>query len=116
MCTRLSLSPEIQGNTEDDSFLEVAATSLLANETRGRGIYSTPEVTEAEKHCKTFKSKKDGKNYKVLLQNRINPKNRKHCQRDNVWLVYVPEDSNNVQTRALVQESVRPYGLLLKQV
>lgn len=107
---------EIQGNTEDDSFLEVAATSLLANETRGRGIYSTPEVTEAEKHCKTFKSKKDGKNYKVLLQNRINPKNRKHCQRDNVWLVYVPEDSNNVQTRALVQESVRPYGLLLKQV
>lgn len=103
-------------NHGEDSFLEAAAQSLVTDDKKlGRGIYSTPDVNLAEKYCKTFKSKKDGKKYKVLLQNRINPKNRKTCQRENVWLVYVPEKCSDVQTRALVQESVRPYGLLLKQ-
>lgn len=101
---------------EDDGFLKEAAQSLVDPKTLGRGIYSTPDVHIAEKHCKTFKSQTDGKTYKVLLQNRINPKRRRDCQRDRVWVVYVPEDHNDVQTRALVQESVRPYGLLLKLV
>lgn len=100
---------------EDDGFLEEAAQSLVDPPTWGRGVYSTPDVLLAEKHCKTFKSKSDGRTYKVLLQNRISPEHRRVCQRDRVWVVYVPEDHSQLQTRALVQESVRPYGLLIKQ-
>nr|XP_046273849.1 uncharacterized protein LOC124074708 [Scatophagus argus] len=97
------------------SFLEAAASSLVAGGTRGRGVYSTPQINLAEKYCKYFKSKVDGKKYKVILQNRINPGKRTKCQRDDIWLVYIPEDYNDVQVRAVVQESIRPYGLLLKQ-
>ncbi|KAF3833650.1 hypothetical protein F7725_024854 [Dissostichus mawsoni] len=44
----------------------------------GRGIYSTPDihVAEKEQYAVTFKSKKTGKSYKVILQNRINPERR----------------------------------------
>lgn len=100
----------------DPSFLDEAAQSLVQNKTLGRGIFSTPDLLLAEKHCRTFKSKADGRTYKVLLQNRINPVHRKDCLRDRVWVVYVPEDYTQVQTRALVQDSIRPYGLLLKPV
>ncbi|XP_055368776.1 uncharacterized protein LOC114866146 [Betta splendens] len=102
--------------SDEPQFGQVAAASLLAGETRGRGVYSTPDIKEAEKYCKVFESKVDGKKYKVVLQNRIKPQNRKKCQRENVWLVYVPENSTDIQARAVVQESIRPYGLLLKQV
>lgn len=98
----------------DPSFLEEAAQLLMDPQPAGRGIYSTPDVHLAEKHCKTFKSKSDGRNYKVLLQTRINPSLRRDCRRNRVWVVYVPQDQTEVQTRALVQQSVRPYGLLLK--
>ncbi|XP_008302379.1 uncharacterized protein LOC103374120 [Stegastes partitus] len=104
-----------EGNPKDEpAFLDAAAAAVVAEGTRGRGAYSTPDIKMAEKHCKTFKSKVDGKTYKVVLQNRINPDKRVKCQRDNVWLVYVPEECNDVQKRAIVQESIRPYGLLLK--
>lgn len=99
----------------ETAFLEAAATALVKGETRGRGVYSTPDVKLAEKYCRKFKSKVDGKTYKVLLQNRINPKKRVKCQREDVWVVYVPEGSSDVQTRVVVQESIRPYGLLLQQ-
>ncbi|XP_020511093.1 uncharacterized protein [Labrus bergylta] len=105
-----------ENTTDDPQFLDAAAASLVQGETKGRGVYSTPDVQMAEKYCKKFKSKVDGKTYKVVLQNRINPKKRNKCQRENVWLVYVPEGYNDVQTRGIVQESMRPYGLLLKQV
>ncbi|XP_058475516.1 uncharacterized protein LOC131447633 [Solea solea] len=98
-------------------FLELAAAALQqGGNTQGRGVYSTPDIKMADKYCKTFKSKVDGNTYKVVLQNRINPEKRICCQRDDVWLVYVPEGSNSVQTRVLVQDSLRPYGLLLKQL
>ncbi|XP_017296919.3 uncharacterized protein LOC108251215 [Kryptolebias marmoratus] len=100
---------------DEPSFLEAGCASLVREETRGRGVYSTPDIKMAETYCKTFTSKVDGKNYKVLLQNRINPKNRKTCNREDIWLVYIPDGRNDVQTRAIVQESLRPYGLLLKQ-
>lgn len=105
------------GGCPDDEpkFLDAAATSLVTGETRGRGVYSTPEIKIAEKYCKSFKSKVDGHTYKVVLQNRINPQKRIKCERKDIWLVYIPEDFNEVQTRAAVQESVRPYGLLLKR-
>ncbi|KAM6974992.1 uncharacterized protein LKV04_016462 [Tautogolabrus adspersus] len=102
--------------TDDPEFLDVAAASLVQGETKGRGVYSTPDIKMAEKYCKKFKSKVDGKMYEVVLQNRINPSKRQKCQREDVWLVYVPEGFNDVQTRGIVQESMRPYGLLLKQV
>lgn len=101
--------------TDEPKFLDAAAASLTTVETKGRGVYSTPDVKLAEKYCKTFKSKVDGKTYKVVLQNRINPKKRTKCQREDTWLVYIPEGRNDVQTRVTIQESIRPYGLLLKQ-
>lgn len=105
------------GDPKDEpAFLDAAAASMVTEGTRGRGAYSTPDIKMAEKHCKTFKSKVDGKTYKVVLQNRINPDKRVKCQREDVWLVYVPDGCNDVQTRVIVQESIRPYGLLLKEV
>ncbi|XP_071764187.1 uncharacterized protein LOC139918667 [Centroberyx gerrardi] len=105
-----------EDSADEPGFLDAAAASITTSETRGRGVYSTADVKIAEKFCKTFKSRVDGKTYKVVLQNRINPEKRKECQREDYWLVYVPEGSNDVQTRTIVQDSLRPYGLLLKQV
>ncbi|XP_028296736.1 uncharacterized protein LOC114458522 [Gouania willdenowi] len=106
-----------KGNPDErPDFQDAAAACLVADDTQGRGVYSTPDVKTAEKFCKIFSSKVDGKKYKVVLQNRINPKNRIECQRQNVWVVYIPEGRNPAQTRAIVQESLRPYGLLLKAV
>lgn len=102
--------------SDEPAFLDAAAASLVTAETRGRGVYSTPDIKVAEKYCKQFKSRVDGKSYKVVLQNRINPQKRRKCQRDDVWLVYIPEGFTDVQMRATVQESIRPYGLLLRQV
>ncbi|XP_015259959.1 PREDICTED: uncharacterized protein LOC107104476 [Cyprinodon variegatus] len=96
-------------------FLDACAASLLKPDTKGRGVYSTSDIKMAEKYCKIFKSKEDGKQYKVVLQNRINPEKRQKCQREDVWLVYIPEGCNDVQKKALVEDSLRPYGLLLKQ-
>ncbi|CAK6981572.1 uncharacterized protein LOC128374358 [Scomber scombrus] len=101
---------------DEPTFLDAAAASIVTGETRGRGVYSTPDVKMAQMYCKKFKSKVDEKTYEVVLQNRINPEKRTKCQREDVWLVYVPQGCNDVQTRAIVQESIRPYGLLLKQV
>lgn len=101
--------------SDQPKFLDAAAASLTVSETKGRGVYSTPDIKMAEKYCKKFKSKVDGKTYKVVLQNRINPGKRTKCQREDTWLVYIPEGRNDVQTRAIVQEAIRPYGLLLKQ-
>ncbi|TNN54227.1 hypothetical protein EYF80_035589 [Liparis tanakae] len=100
---------------EEPGFLDAAAASLLSGGTRGRGVYSTADLATAERHCRTFRSQVDGKTYKVVLQNRINPEKRRRCQRDGVWLVYVPTENQDLQTRALVQEAIRPYGLLLKE-
>lgn len=102
--------------SEEPKFLEAAAASLMTKETRGRGVYSTPDIKMAETKCKMFTSKTDGKKYKVVLQNRINPNKRRKCQRESVWLIYIPDDYNDIKTRTLVQESIRPYGLLVKQV
>lgn len=103
--------------SDDPEFLDAAAAALVTEgPKKGRGVYSTPDIKIAEKYCKKFKSKVDGKTYEVVLQNRINPAKREKCQREDVWLVLVPEGISGVQTRAIVQESIRPYGLLLKQL
>ncbi|CAL8299783.1 unnamed protein product [Lota lota] len=100
---------------EGPEFLEAAAASLVAGATNGRGVYSSPDVGVAESFCKRFRSRGDGKTYKVVLQNRINPQHRKKCQREGYWLVTIPEGYNPAQTRATVQLALRPYGMLLKE-
>ncbi|XP_071368171.1 uncharacterized protein [Centroberyx affinis] len=82
----------------------------------GRGIYSTPDLDIAEVlYAKTFKSKTNGKTYKVIMQNRINP-----CQREksteNYWLIRVLRWLSDEEEREIVEESIRPYGILIKEV
>ena len=83
----------------------------------GRGIYSTPDihVAEREEYAKTFTSKTTGKSYKVILQNRINPKMREICQRFDYWLVPVRKGASAEEERQIVDSSIRPYGILIKE-
>lgn len=104
------------GEDEEPQFLEAAASHLQSGKTRGRGVYSTPDVRLAERFCCRFRSKVDGAMYAVLLQNRVQPKQRQRCQREGVWLLYIPEDSSELQARLVVQAAVRPYGILLKKL
>jgi ubiquitin len=64
----------------------------------GRGIYSTPDIAIAEQYAKEFQSS-DGKRYKVVVQNRVNPANLERF--DSYWVS--PGD-----------EDLRPYGLCIK--
>ncbi|KAK9976860.1 hypothetical protein ABG768_018681 [Culter alburnus] len=82
----------------------------------GRGIYSTYDIEQASGYSKEFISKKTGKKYRVLMQNRINPQNRKVCDRKDYWLIEIPECTSPVKEREIVEKSIRPYGILLKQV
>lgn len=104
------------GDDEEPAFLEAAASHVLSGDTRGRGVYSTPDVRLAERFCRRFRSRVDGATYEVLLQNRVHPEQRQRCQREDVWLLYIPEKSSELQARLAVQAAVRPYGILLKKI
>jgi ubiquitin len=65
----------------------------------GRGIYSTPNIGTAELYAKTFT--KDGKTYKIVIQNRVNPVNLNKF--GDYWVSQEDED-------------MRPYGLCMKLV
>ncbi|XP_070778195.1 uncharacterized protein [Enoplosus armatus] len=84
----------------------------------GRGIYSTPDihVAEAERYAKTFTSQTTGKMYKVILQNRINPEKRQICKRSDYWLIPVREGTSAEEEKQIVEASIRPYGILIKEV
>ncbi len=84
----------------------------------GRGIYSTPDihVAERETYAKTFTSKKTGKSYKVILQNRINPENRKICSKSQYWLIRVHKSASAEEEKQIVESSIRPYGILIKEL
>ncbi|XP_022620310.1 uncharacterized protein LOC111236005 [Seriola dumerili] len=82
----------------------------------GRGIYSTPDISEANQYAKTFTSEKNGKRYKVILQNRINPKYRKICKYPKYWLIPIPKGTSDEEEQEMVERAIRPYGLLLKEV
>ncbi|KAK7144327.1 hypothetical protein R3I94_010671 [Phoxinus phoxinus] len=82
----------------------------------GRGIYSTYDIDQAYGYSKEFTSKKTGKRYRVLMQNRINPEMRKVCQRSDYWLIEIPEGTSADQEKEIVEKSIRPYGILLKEV
>ncbi len=83
----------------------------------GRGIYSSPDINVAENYAKdkTFTSQKNGKTYKVIMQNRVNPKKREIMDK-NIWLVPIPGGTSAKQEKEIVESSIRPYGLLLKEV
>lgn len=82
----------------------------------GSGIYSTPNINVAIGYSTEFHSKNDGKTYKVLLQNRINPERRKICKRKDYWLIEIPEGTQPGKVKEIVEKSIRPYGILLKEV
>ena len=69
----------------------------------GKGIYSTPDLSIAESYAGKFT--KNGKWYKIVFQNRVNPD--KLCKvketGDQYWIVADFSD-------------IRPYGILLKEI
>lgn len=79
----------------------------------GRGIYSTPVLRS---FSTTFKSKKNEKSYRVVMQNRINPKEREKCKNNEYWLVRVPENTSKEEEKRIVERSIRPYGILIQEV
>lgn len=87
-----------------------------SGQVHGRGIYSTPDIQVASGYSKTFYSSSDGKTYKVLMQNRINPKERKVCKRKDYWLIEVPKETSAEKEKEIVEKSIRPYGILLKEI
>ena len=67
----------------------------------GRGIYSTPDPDIAEKYARIHEF--GGKQYKVILQNRVNMQDTEHVTGMNY---FVTKNEKNV----------RPYGILYKEI
>nr|XP_055070357.1 uncharacterized protein LOC129451285 [Misgurnus anguillicaudatus] len=82
----------------------------------GRGVYSTYDIDQASGYSMEFTSKKNGKTYRVLMQNRINPDMRKVCERQDYWLIEVPDGTSPAEEKEIVEKAIRPYGILLKEV
>ncbi|XP_049429024.1 uncharacterized protein LOC125886760 [Epinephelus fuscoguttatus] len=82
----------------------------------GKGIYLTPDIDIAKRFATKFTSKKTGKKYKVILQNRINPVYREIYKEDNYWLVPIPENASDKEQQEIVEKAIRPYGLLLQEI
>ncbi|KAL6455795.1 hypothetical protein MHYP_G00356460 [Metynnis hypsauchen] len=82
----------------------------------GPGIYSTPDITIASWYTKQFESK-NGKKYKVIMQNRINPEERKIIEeKKDYWLIPIPEGTQKEEVKKIAMKSIRPYGILIKEV
>ncbi|XP_075867647.1 uncharacterized protein LOC142877141 [Nelusetta ayraudi] len=84
----------------------------------GRGIYSTPDIhiAESDQYAKIFTSESTGKSYKVILQNRINPAKRSICSRSDYWLIPVAEGVSAEEEKEIVESSIRPYGILIREL
>ena len=91
--------------TDEMAALNIAAQGFDLNKGRrfkfGRGIYSTPDPRIAEQYATIYKF--EGKNYKVLLQNRVNMAETEFIS-----------DMNYFVTKN--EENIRPYGLLFKEM
>lgn len=72
-------------------------------------------MDDAIQYAKAFTSK-TGKKYKVVLQNRINPKFRQKYNNDKYWLIPIRSETSAADEKKMVESSIRPYGLLLKEV
>ncbi|XP_068080789.1 uncharacterized protein [Danio rerio] len=82
----------------------------------GRGIYSTYDLEQASGYSREFRSKKNGRKYRVIMQNRINPEMRQVCGRKDYWLIPIPDGTSPGEEREIVEKSIRPYGILIKEV
>lgn len=83
----------------------------------GRGIYSSPDIGVAKIFANTtFKSQRNGKTYNIIMQNRVNPKKREIIEDMDYWLVPIPAGTSAKKEKEIVESSIRPYGLLLKEV
>lgn len=80
----------------------------------GRGIYSTPSLVVAEQYATPFVSGTTGNTYKVIVENRINPEEREVYKKGEYWLIPVPRGTSAQQERQIVENSIRPYGILIK--
>ncbi|RIA94166.1 hypothetical protein C1645_760742, partial [Glomus cerebriforme] len=83
----------------------IADNGYLLSEGRrfahGRAIYSTPEITIAERYA--TECNHNGSRYKFVFQNRVNPVNLKKINNVSYWLA--PSESD-----------IRPYGLCVKVI
>lgn len=89
------------------------------------GIFCTPDINLAEQDGELHKefTSKDGKSYRVIMQNRINPEHRVK-RSDSLWLVRIPlevhalsdQKKRKEEMKKIVDKSIRPYGILLKQM
>lgn len=89
------------------------------------GIFSTPDIKLAEQDGELHKefSSKNGKSYRVIMQNRINSEHRVK-KSDSLWLVRIPlevyaltdEKKRKDEMKKIVDQSIRPYGVLLKEM
>lgn len=73
----------------------------------GKGLYSTPDIDVAATYAITFKY--EGKEYKMVLQNRVNMSGTKEVAKEKTGAgaeFYVTSSSNNL----------RPYGVCVKEI
>ncbi|XP_049578445.1 uncharacterized protein [Syngnathus scovelli] len=80
----------------------------------GRGVYSTPSLEHAAQYTRTFQSSVTGKNYRVVMQNRVNPAYREKHNGGEYWLLPVPDGLTQEQEQDLVEKAIRPYAVLIK--
>ncbi|CAG8781701.1 38138_t:CDS:1 [Gigaspora margarita] len=66
----------------------------------GKGIYSSPDFKEAERYAKRFFHQDC--EYKVIIQNRVNPNDLRKANNDLYWIT--ADDKN-----------IRPYGICIKK-
>ncbi|KAK3556564.1 hypothetical protein QTP70_010012 [Hemibagrus guttatus] len=89
------------------------------------GIFSTPDIKLTEQDGELHKefTSKTGKSYRVIMQNRINPEHRVK-KSDSLWLVRIPlevyaltdEKKRKEEMKKILDRSIRPYGILLREV
>jgi len=91
--------------TDEFAAVNIAAQGFDLDKGRrflfGRGIYSTPDPKIAEDYATIYEF--EGKNYKVLLQNRVNMAETEFIS-----------DMNYFVTKN--EDNIRPYGLLFKEI
>ena len=96
--------------TRKDAAEAIAAMGFDLNKGKrfkyGKGIYSTPDPAEAERYATTFKW--EDKNYKVMLQNRVNMADTEVFPNGN------GRSSDYFVTAS--EDQIRPYGILIKEV
>ena len=70
----------------------------------GKGVYSTPTPSVAEKYAKVFEH--EGKKYKLIFMNRINPDFTREIEEPRIGTYYITSD----------ETQIRPYAILIKEI